>query len=158
MPRLKKESPAQDLIEQDFVEAFDRLCDGEPKNKKLKARKATGTLKVNASNVALEAGHSRTLIALETGCRYPRIRELIKQHTAGLDGIPTTLNEVIKRLRADNAELRSQLNIHKAAVLVHFTAREKAEKEAARERAAASRLRKELAEVGNVVEIVSKEE
>ncbi|MGX9787094.1 hypothetical protein [Janthinobacterium agaricidamnosum] len=157
MPRLKKEAPAQDPIEQDFLEAFDRLCDGEPKNKKLKARKVKGTLKVNASNVALEAGHSRTLIALETGCRYPRIRELIKQHTAGLDGVPTTLNEVIKRLRADNAELRSQLNTHKAAVLAHFTARDKAEKEAAREHAAASRLRKELAEVGNVVAIVSRE-
>jgi hypothetical protein len=55
------------------------------------------------------------------------------------------LNEVIARLRADNAELRAQLNLHKAAVLAHFNACDKAESEAVRERAAASRLRKEIA-------------
>lgn len=146
MPRLKKEAPPQDPIEQDFLGAIVRLRDGEPRNKLLKARKVKGTLKVNVTNVALEAGHSRTLIALETGCRYPRVRELIKQAKTGRDGLPTTLNEVIARLRADNVELRAQLNTHKAAVLEHFNARDKAEKEAARERAAASRLRKEIAE------------
>ncbi len=155
MPRLRKEAPPQDPIEQDFLLAIDRLREGVPKNKQLKARKAKGTLKVNVANVALEAGHSRTLIALETGCRYPRVRELIKQAKAGHDGLPTTLNEVIARLRADNAELRIQLNTHKAAVLEHFNAREKAESEAARERAAASRLRKEIAESGKVAVIVT---
>lgn len=153
MPRLKKEAPPQDEIEQDFLDAIDRLCEGEPKNKKLKTRKAKGMLKVNIANVALEAGHSRTLIALETGCRYPRVRELIKQAKTGHDRLPTTLNEVIARLRGENAELRVQLNTHKAAVLAHFNAREKAEREAARERAATSRLRKEIAEAGKVVTI-----
>ncbi len=157
MPRLKKEAPPQDPIEQDFLNAIDRLRDGEPKNKLLKARKARGTLKVNVANVALEAGHSRTLIALETGCRYPRVRELIKQAKTGHDRLPTTLNEVIARLRADNAELKVQLNAHKAAVLAHFYAREKAENEAARERAASSRLRKEIAESDKVVAIASRE-
>lgn len=157
MPRLKEEAPPQDPIEQDFLDAIDRLRDGEPKNKLLKARKARGTLKVNVANVALEAGHSRTLIALETGCRYPRVRELIKQAKTGHDGLPTTLNEVIARLRADNAELRVQLGAHKATVLAHFNAREKAENEAARERAAASRLRREIAESGKVVAITSRE-
>jgi hypothetical protein len=156
MPRLKKEAPPQDPIEQDFLDAIDRLRDGEPKNKQLKARKAKGTLKVNVANVALEAGHSRTLIALETGCRYPRVRELIKQAKTGHNGLPTTLNEVNARLRADNAELRAQLNTHKAAVLAHFNARDKAENEAVRERAAASRLRKEIAESGKVVAIASR--
>lgn len=157
MPRLKKEAPPQDPIEQDFLDAIDRLRDGEPKNKLLKARKAKGRLKVNVANVALEAGHSRTLIALETGCRYPRVRELIKQAKTGRDGLPTTLNEVIAQLRADNAELRVQINTHKAAVMEHFNARDKAEKEAARERAAASRLKKEFADSGRVVAIVSRE-
>jgi hypothetical protein len=157
MPRLKKEAPPQDPIEQDFLDAIDRLRDGEPKNKLLKARKAKGRLKVNVANVALEAGHSRTLIALETGCRYPRVRELIKQAKTGRDGLPTTLNEVIAQLRADNAELRVQINTHKAAVMEHFNARDKAEKEAARERAAASRLRREIAESGKVVAIASRE-
>ena len=157
MPKLKKEAPPQDPIEQDFLDAIDRLCEGAPKNKQLKARKAKGTLKVNVTNVALEAGHSRTLIALETGCRYPRVRELIKQAKTGHNRLPTTLNEVIARLRAENAELRVQINTHKAAVLAHFNAREKAENEASRERGAASRLRKEIAESGKVVAIVSRE-
>jgi hypothetical protein len=156
MPRLKKEAPPQDPIEQDFLDAVDRLRDGEPKNKQLKARKAKGTLKVNVANVALEAGHSRTLIALESGCRYPRVRELIKQAKTGHTGLPTTLNEVIARLRAGNAELRVQINTHKAAVLAHFNAREIAEQEAARERASAARLRKEIAESGKVVAIASR--
>ncbi|OEZ54215.1 hypothetical protein DUGA6_58500 [Duganella sp. HH105] len=114
-------------------------------------------LKVNVTNVALEAGHSRTLIALETECRYPRVRELIKQAKTGHTGLPTTLNEVIARLRADNAELKTQINSHRAAVLVHFNARQKAELEAARERAVASRLRREIAEAGKVVVIASKD-
>lgn len=155
MPRIKKEAPPQDPIEQDFLDAIDRLREGEPKNKKLKARAAKGTLKVNVANVALEAGHSRTLIALETGCRYPRVRELVKQAKTGQSRLPTTLNEVIARLRAENAALKVQLKMHKAAVLAHFNARDKAEKEAARERAAASRLRNDAAKSGKVVQMSS---
>jgi hypothetical protein len=153
MPRLKKEAPPQDRIEQDFLDAIDRLREGEPKNKKLKARVAKGTLKVNVANVALEAGHSRTLIALEEGCRYPRVRELIKQAKTGESRLPTTLNEVIAQLRGENAELRVQLKMHKATVLAHFIARDKAEKEAARERADASRLRKDAAKSSKVVQM-----
>lgn len=157
MPRLKKEAPPQDPIEQDFLDAIDRLLEGEPKSKQLKARMAKGTLRVNVVNVALEAGHSRTLIALEAGCRYPRVRELIKQAKTGRSRLPTTLNEVIARLRAENAELRAQLKTHRTAMLAHFNARDKAESEAARERATASRLRKEIAESGKVVAIASRE-
>lgn len=156
MPRLKKEAPPQDDIERDFLEAIDRLRNEEPKNKKLKARKTKGSLKINFFNVALEAGHSRTLIALEKGCRYPRVREMILQSKAGHNGLPTTLNEVNAQLRAANAELNAQLKAHKAVVLAHFNAREKAEKEAANERAAASRLRKEIAESGKVMTITPK--
>lgn len=156
MPRLKREAPPQDTIEQDFLDAIDRLRDGEPKNKQLRARKDKGTLKVNVANVALEAGHSRTLIALEAGCRYPRVRELVMQAKNGNVGLPTTLNEVIARLRAENVELKGQLKTHKAAVLACFNARDKAEKEAARERGIASRLRKEMMELGKVVAIASK--
>lgn len=81
----------------------------------------------------------------QAGC-YPRVRELIEQAKTGNNRLSTTLSEVIARLHADNAELRVQLNTHKAAVLAHFNARDKAEKEAARERATASRLRKEIVE------------
>lgn len=151
MPRLKKMAPPQDPIEKDFLDAIERLENGEPKNKQLRARSVKGRLKVNFTNVAMEAGHSRTLIALETGCRYPRVRELIKQAQTGHSALPTTLTEVNKRLRAEIIDLKVQLNMHKATVLMHFNAREKAEQEAARERAAASRLRKEVTEAGKLI-------
>jgi hypothetical protein len=154
MPRPKKKSPPRDSIEQDFLDAIGRLLDGKPENKKLKARKAKGLLKINVANVALEAGHSRTLIALEVGCRYPRVRELILQTQTGENRVPTTLNVVIDRLRADNAELRAQIHTHKAAIVAHFNARVKAEQEAARERATAARLRKEVADSGKFATIV----
>jgi hypothetical protein len=157
VPKLRRGAPAQDPIEQDFLDAIERLRGGMPRNKKLKERNARGTLKVNVASVAQEAGHSRTLIALETGCRYPRVRELIKQATSGRAGLPTSVSEVIARLRAENVDLKAQLNTHKATVLAHFNARDKAESEAARERGAASRLRKEIAERGKVVTIVSRE-
>jgi hypothetical protein len=156
MPKLRKQAPPQDSIEQDFLDALDRLLDGKPRNKRLKARAEKGTLRVNLANVALEAGHSRTLIALETGCRYPHVREMIKQEQNGHERLPTTLHEVIARLRADNAELRTQVNTHKAAVLAHFNARDKALKEAAREREAASRLRKEIAESSKIVTMAAR--
>lgn len=157
MPRLKREAPLQDSIEQDFLAAIERLRDGEPKNKKLKGRKANGTLKINVASVALEANHSRTLIALETGCRYPRVRELIKQAKSDRTALPTTVSEVIARLCAENVDLQAQVKIYQVTVLVHFKARDKAVKEAVRKREAASRLRKQIAQTGKVVAIVTKE-
>lgn len=157
MSKLRKEAPPEDPIERDFLDAIERLLGGEPKNKKLKARKANGTLKVNVANVALEAGHSRTLIALETGCRYPRVRELVKQTMAGKKTLPTTLSEVNANQRAVNVDLQARLKIYQATILVHFKARERAERDAARESAAASRLRKQVAQMGNVVSIVNAE-
>jgi hypothetical protein len=157
MPRFKRAAPPQDPIEQDFLDAIERLRDGKPTRKELKARKANGTLRVNIASVSLEAGHSRTLIALETGCRYPRVRELIKQAKSGRTALPTTVSEVNARQRAENVNLQVQLKIYQATVLVHFKARDKAEKAAAREREAASRLRKQIASMGKVVVIASKE-
>ena len=109
MPQLKAKAPAIDPIEQDFIDAIQRLQDGEPKHTKLKAQKIKGVLKVNVTTVALEAGRARTLIALETGCRYPRIRELIKQIKGGRNTLPTTHTELIQRLRATASRLRKAI-------------------------------------------------
>jgi len=46
--------------------------------------------------------------------------------------------------------------MHKAAVLAHFNARSKSEKEASRERATASRLRKEITECWKVAALAPK--
>lgn len=153
MPQLKVKAPAIDPIEQDFLDAIKRLQDGEPTNKKLKAQKAKGTVKVNVSTVALEAGRARTLIAVETGCRYPRVRELVKQIKGGKNALPTTHTELIQRLRADKADLAAQVKKYQAEAMAHFQARVKAEDEAARERAAASRLRKAIAQQGKVAHL-----
>jgi hypothetical protein len=158
MPHLKIKAPAIDPIEQDFLDAIKRLQDGEPKHKKLKAQKTKGVLKVNVSTVALEAGRARTLIAVETGCRYPRVRELIKQIKGGRNTLPTTHTELIQRLRADKADLAAQVKKYQAEAMAHFQARVKAEDEAARERAAASRLRKAIARQGKVANLLTTEQ
>lgn len=157
MPRLKPEAPAQDVIEQDFLGAIERLRDGEPRNRMLKTQKAKGTLRINISNVALEAGRARTLIAVESGCRYPRVRELVKQAKAGRTALPTTNSELIERLRADKAELAASLKMQQATTLAHFDARVKAEKCAANERATSARLRKEIARLSKVTVLVKKD-
>lgn len=157
MPKIKQTAPAQDAIEQDFLDAIARLSDGEPRNKQLKLRKAKGTLKINFSSVAMEAGRARTLIALIDGCRYPRVRALVKQITSGREKLPTTHGELIARLRLDKADLQEQVKKYKAEALAHFVARVKAENEAARDRATVARLRKEIAANGKSLEILQNE-
>lgn len=77
MPLSNSAEPL-DPIEQDFMNALQRLLDGNPCNHTLKASlKKKGKLSVNALNVALEAGHSRTLISMDK-CRYPKVREAIR--------------------------------------------------------------------------------
>lgn len=154
MPRLKPEAPPQDPIEMDFLDAIKRLQNGEPHSKLLKAKSARGTLKINFSTVALEAGRARTLIALDEGCRYPRVREMIKQIKGGRTTLPTTHTELIQRLRYEKAELAAKIKQYQAEVQAHFLARTKAEKEAKREREAASRFRKQLAAAGKVMNLV----
>jgi hypothetical protein len=157
MPKLKAEAPAQDPIERDFLDAIDRLQDGEPRHKKLKAQKAKGMLKLNISSVALESGRARTLIALEHGCRYPRVRELVIQSKSGRTSLPTTHTELIRRLRADKAELAAQVKKYQSESMAHFQARVKAEEESERERSAASRMRKEIAKQGKVAQLMLNE-
>lgn len=157
MPKINVSDISQDPIERDFLEALKRLQDGEPRHKRLKAQKAKGMLKLNFSSVALEAGRARTLIALESGCRYPKVRELVKQAKAGRTTLPTTHTELIDCLRADKFELAMQVRKYQAEAMAHFQARIKAEKVAERERSAASRLRKEIAAHHKVVELVPKD-
>jgi hypothetical protein len=107
MSRKAPPIPPLDRIEGDFLEAIDRLVVGEPLNPSLAKRAKQGTLKVNMSAVAQEAGHSRTLIGHD-GCKYPRVR-------ARVIGLKAPLTEglnaegVILRLREENAELRKKL-------------------------------------------------
>ena len=56
-------------VEQDFMNAISAILSQKPTKPELQRRK---NLKLNFTTVAIEAGHSRTLIAFE-GCAYPRV-------------------------------------------------------------------------------------
>ncbi|SDC53868.1 hypothetical protein SAMN05216345_102675 [Cupriavidus sp. YR651] len=157
MTKLRREPPADmDPIEQAFRDALQRLIDGKPKNEKLKELASKGTLRINPTNVAIEAGHSRTLIGMDE-CRYPIVRQLIKQAKQGKSSLPTTHTELIQRLRADKAELIVRVNQYKAEATAHYLARVKAEKRADVAEGRAARLRRTLSAKGNVTHIVPKD-
>jgi hypothetical protein len=69
-------------INRDFLNAVARIESGEVLHPILRLKKAEGKqLKLNATNVALEAGHSRTLIGTENS-QYPQIRRRVAPGTA----------------------------------------------------------------------------
>ena len=138
-----------DSIEQDFRNALQRLIDGKPENKKLKVCAKAGKLKVNTSNVALEAGHSRTLIAMDD-CRYPSIRQEIKEVQGSAKKEPTTYTQLISNLRANVATLRAEKRLLETAMAGHVFARRRAEIDARRAEAAAENLRKQVSELEKI--------
>jgi hypothetical protein len=148
--------PTQDLVEKDFVEALQRLKDGKPANKKLRALCKAGKLRINTSNVALEAGRSRTLIALEA-CRYPKVREAVKLAQDGKKAQPSTYTQLIENLRATIAELKAEKKLLETTMAAHVLARRKAEIFARRDAAEASRLRKQIVELEKVVHLPHRE-
>ncbi|MBY0443667.1 MAG: hypothetical protein K2Q15_00470 [Burkholderiales bacterium] len=155
MANIKPIGLEADKIEQDFLNAFERLTNGQPNNKALKAAQTKGFLKITASNVALEAGRSRTLIGMEN-CKYPHIREmikLVKEGKASLTTDPKTHTELIQRLRAEVADLRIQVKQCKAEATAHYLLRVSAEKEAKKERDAKSRLLKQIATSDKILSI-----
>jgi hypothetical protein len=126
MPRRRTKS--RDRIEQDFVDAIERLKAGRPQNTQLRERVNKGkAVKINIATVAQEAGRARGLIARES-CRYPEIRQLVLIEAGAAEVIPKTRDDVIKKLRADVAELRVQLSQAEAHAAYHFAQRIKAEK------------------------------
>lgn len=150
MPRIKYPAPPSDQIEKNFMAALERLQSGTPTNKVLRAAKAKGILKINASTVAQEAGHSRTLIGMEN-CRYPRIRELIHLAKSNVADVPRTHTELIQKLRAEIADLRIQVKQFQAEATVHFIARKKAEATAERLHETNARLLKSQKSGNNIV-------
>ena len=139
-----------DPIERDFRDALQRLIEGRPQNKTLRARAKAGKLRLNASNVALEAGRSRTLIALER-CRYPAVREaIIEAQGKRRSTTPTTYTQLIANLRADVATLKAERRLLEASIATHVLARRKAEVSARRDAAEAARLRKRILDLERV--------
>lgn len=65
-------------IEREFLEALARLVANEPRNRKLDEAAKKGRIKPSQVKVALEAGHSRTLIS-GTPSAYPRVQVEIER-------------------------------------------------------------------------------
>lgn len=145
-----------DPIEQDLLDALQRLVEGKPTHKTLKAKAKEGRLKVNTSNVALEAGRSRTLIALED-CRYPKVREAVKLAQGGKKALPTTYTQLIASLRADLAAVKAEKRLLEITMADHVLARRKAEVHARRDAAEAARLRKQVMELEKIVHMPRRE-
>lgn len=98
-----------DRIEGDFLQALDRLKAGRPLHEKNVALAEDGRLKITISAVALEAGHSRTLIG-KISCKYPHVRERILAAIAPSEP-KVTADSIIRRLRKENDELTSRLSL-----------------------------------------------
>jgi len=156
MPKRKDDISSQDPMECDFIDAIARLRDGKPRNKELRTKAKEGILKINATNVALEAGHSRTFISLKD-CRYPTVRALLAQYkkekNSG-DSFATTHTELINKLRYEKAQLIAKVKSYQAEAAVHFLARKKVEKLLSQDRATAARKARNSREQVKVVPIV----
>jgi hypothetical protein len=153
---LPDTSRSLDPTEQDFLAALDRLKEGEPVNKKLKAIRKEGKLKINISNVALESGHSRTLIALKA-CRYPQVREAIKLAQTGKKSEPKTYTQLFDNLHATIAELKADKRLLEMNMASHVLARRRAEIKSRRDAAEAARLRRYILELEKVAHLPSQE-
>lgn len=141
-----------DPIEQDLLDALQRLVEGKPTQKTLRTKAKEGKLKVNPSTVALEAGRSRTLIALED-CRYPYVRQAVKLAQGGKTALPTTYTQLIASLRADLATFKAEKRLLETTMADHVLARRKAEVHSRRDAAEAARLRKQVVELEKIVHL-----
>lgn len=139
-------------IHLDFMEALHRLLAGEPKNKKLKVLSRAKKLKVTAANVALEAGHSRTLIAMDD-CQYPAIREAIRLAQDKKSKAPTTYTQLNQNLRAELVRLKEENKQLLQLVSAHLVARKRAENDMRRQEIVMANLRRELAQVHKVTNL-----
>jgi hypothetical protein len=110
----RKDLPASyEGMEKRFLDAIERLKEGNPECPELQRKAKAGKLRIDVSAVALEAGGpdekgvwrglSRTLIGHDR-CRYPKVREEIRKGKEGEPG-EYDLKNVNSRLRERNRML-----------------------------------------------------
>lgn len=107
---------AEDKVRADFENALARLVARKPENSTLRKK---ARVRITPSSVALEAGHSRTLVG-HARCKYPDLREKILSYREGSEKRPTRLDE-IGRLKAKITELEKALQVRdtiQASILV----------------------------------------
>ena len=119
------------------MEALQRLVGGRPTSPDLASKARRGTLKINISTVAKEARRSRTLISHDR-CAYPGVRAVVRNYTK--PPTPgTSMAEVNRRLRSENAELRRTIKFAREAMAAMVRRMERVKNEADREVLAAQR-------------------
>ena len=119
------------------MEALQRLVDRRPQDPVLARKAQRGTLKINASTVAKEAGRSRTLVSHQR-CAYPRVRAAILNYRTPPNQA-TSMAEINRRLRGENAELRRSIKLAREAMAAMVRRMERVKNEADREVLAAQR-------------------
>lgn len=104
-------------VEQDYRDALERLLAGIPENPKLKAALSRGARVLpNKSNVALEAGRSRTPLAVKNG-PFPAIVSAIEAalcETEQPKRQVRTRKDYVRGLREENKILRNQLRLSRS--------------------------------------------
>jgi len=136
MPR-RRERPTSGQVEREFMEALQRLVDGQPADPDLAKKARSGTLKINVSTVAEEAGRSRTLVSHD-GCAYPRVRAAVLSYAKPPAKV-TSKVEINRRLRKENAELRRSIKLARETTVAVIRRMERVKHEADREVLAAQR-------------------
>ncbi|MFC3457538.1 hypothetical protein [Massilia haematophila] len=129
MPKKIPEAPITG-IEKELMDALARLKSGQPKNAILSKKAKLGKLRINAATVAREANRSRTLIGHD-GCAYPRVRAAVKA-AAEPEVPPTSFEDVNRRLREDNQELRKTVKLAMSQVAAMIKRMDHLEREATR--------------------------
>lgn len=129
---MARTKDSKDIVRRDFFDALERISSGNVINSDLRKLLDQGKLKVNVSNVAKEAGRSRTLIA-QKGTKYSDIREAIigaskaKGHQREPMGEAKAKNEATKQelrrlkqqvhlLASENAALQERVRIAEKTV------------------------------------------
>ncbi|MBU1776198.1 MAG: hypothetical protein KJ899_06120 [Gammaproteobacteria bacterium] len=116
-----------DAVEQEFFDAIDRLLQNKPRNRALAIKAKAGTLQINTTTVALEAGHSRTQIGHDK-CKYQKVRAKILG-LKNAEAEPHTAEDTIRKLRIRITEVQMELRIansEKAALIIRMQKTEKA--------------------------------
>lgn len=128
MTRPRNRRRPRDAVEQELMDALERLRHGlpqHPDHKELLRKR--GRVAITVAAVAREANRSRALISHE-GCRYPAVRLAVLAE-AGVPGVePGNLADVVATLRAQVAQLRVELATARDEAAQHLTTRCRAEK------------------------------
>jgi septal ring factor EnvC (AmiA/AmiB activator) len=91
-------------IRADFLAAIERINSGTFRHPQLVKASRSRKVKLTFSTVALEAGHSRTLISQKKNCRYPEVRNTIIGDQDELRSIQETQEQQIERLKQEAAD------------------------------------------------------